>query len=77
MHILPPEISLKFTGIVSVSCTVNQVANVHSTVTESLTCALLVIRCEMYLLGETVSVHVEIQLNPKGGKAERKRLNAW
>lgn len=74
---VPSEISLKFTGIVLVPWTVNQVANIHSTLTETLTCALPVIWCEMYLLGETVSGHAEIQPNPKGGRAELKRLNAW
>lgn len=74
---VPPEISLKFTGIVSVTRTVNHVANIHFIVIETLTCALPVIWCEMYLLGEPVSGHAEIQLNPKGGRAEQKRLNAW
>lgn len=74
---VPSEISLKFTAIVSVPCSINQVANIHSIVTENLTCALPVIWCEMYLLGETVNGHAEIQLNSKGGSAEQERLNAW
>lgn len=43
--------NFKFTGTIAVPCTVNQVANIHSTVTVTLTCALPVIWCEMYLLG--------------------------